>query len=782
MNHRHPNRSVFFFVWAILLLGVASMASGQSGLGIPFPAQGYRVSESVAAIEKGDFNGDGLVDFACTSSHADEVVVVFNQGNAVMSEPVRYPMAGGPVYIKAGDFDDDGDLDLLVTVSQSEEMVVLLNDGQGAMIEWFRTDIGPAVIDVEIGDLDGDADLDVVFLQRYTRLLVVHFNRGDGVFDQSLESDGGNAPRSISLGDVDDDGDLDLALALWGAAAKVMFNDGSGGFGETVSFATSHSVYPVKLADLNNDGLCDLLIGESGSSMRILMSDGKGGFESRSQPQPLYVAGEFTAIHVEDWDHDGDMDLGLIGSGYGLEIYLNSGQGTFSRGTKSPVGFQPRNAVVSDLNCDGELDLAVGFPNGLVSTIFGNQDGTIVSEKRYIAYEERGLLTFGDIDGDGDKDAVINRFPRLDVTIQFNDGEGNFGEPVLKRSDCFTKRIVLADIDGDGDLDGVSACRNINSDRFLVIPNGEHGLFSGTQVEYRVWGEPTMLRVGDMNGDFAPDVIMTLNTSEVVVALNNGIGEFSTMNFLQTDHTEDGLACGDIDGDSDLDVIVAGSRSKEFSVLLNDGHGVLHKASAFGGSYEIRQIELVDLDGDSDLDLVAEEGNEGALLIYHNDGEGNFTFAESLWIPGEWSRFSVGDVNRDGYPDIGFSTGGSEDEVGLYLQGEDGTFGDALWFAAGGSPMELSLDDLNGDGYLDMAVTVSDRNSRKTEYIGVYLNQLAGVCAADINGDHDLDSMDLFAFIDAFQAQSPIGDFTQDCRFNFYDVSAYIIAYLAGCP
>lgn len=55
-------------------------------------------------------------------------------------------------------------------------------------------------------------------------------------------------------------------------------------------------------------------------------------------------------------------------------------------------------------------------------------------------------------------------------------------------------------------------------------------------------------------------------------------------------------------------------------------------------------------------------------------------------------------------------------------------------------------------------------------------------CAADLNGDGNLDFFDVSAFLSAFTNQDPSADFTNDGNFNFFDVSAFLGAFSAGCP
>lgn len=63
-----------------------------------------------------------------------------------------------------------------------------------------------------------------------------------------------------------------------------------------------------------------------------------------------------------------------------------------------------------------------------------------------------------------------------------------------------------------------------------------------------------------------------------------------------------------------------------------------------------------------------------------------------------------------------------------------------------------------------------------------YVFDIGASCAADLTGDGVLNFFDVSAFLVAFNAQDPVADFTGDGLFNFFDVSAFLVAYSAGCP
>ena len=55
-------------------------------------------------------------------------------------------------------------------------------------------------------------------------------------------------------------------------------------------------------------------------------------------------------------------------------------------------------------------------------------------------------------------------------------------------------------------------------------------------------------------------------------------------------------------------------------------------------------------------------------------------------------------------------------------------------------------------------------------------------CLGDLTGDGILNFFDVSAFLVAFSANDPIADFTGDGVWNFFDVSEFLIAFAAGCP
>jgi hypothetical protein len=163
-------------------------------------------------------------------------------------------------------------------------------------------------------------------------------------------------------------------------------------------------------------------------------------------------------------------------------------------------------------------------------------------------------------------------------------------------------------------------------------------------------------------------------------------------------------------------------------------------------------VATADLNGDGVADLVVGGADSNALAVFLGRGDG--TFGPELLLPGAASSIVVGDFNGDGIPDIATAAGGlNSTVVQIFLGNGDGTFTSAPGVVLGtgifGST-SLATADLNGDGYLDLVVTV---NYLTQVYVllgngdGTFagptsfgsVNQPCCLAVADFNNDGKLD-------------------------------------------
>lgn len=141
----------------------------------------------------------------------------------------------------------------------------------------------------------------------------------------------------------------------------------------------------------------------------------------------------------------------------------------------------------------------------------------------------------------------------------------------------------------------------------------------------------------------------------------------------------------DVDGDADLDIIVANEYGRNL-LLFNDGQGVFtedpdrlfpekNSNDNFSGE-DSEDIAIADFDQDGDLDLlfVSEDTQYHELLI--NDGTGSFSFSDYDFPTSTANAVMVMDLNNDGYPDVIIGNSGQNQ---VYINNQDMTFSDETW-------------------------------------------------------------------------------------------------------
>lgn len=186
-----------------------------------------------------------------------------------------------------------------------------------------------------------------------------------------------------------------------------------------------------------------------------------------------------------------------------------------------------------------------------------------------------------------------------------------------------------------------------------------------------------------------------------------------TLLLERTSETSANVSIGDVDGDGDLDIVLAKGRHWPLvdRVLLGDGAGHFAPGYDLGPtadrSYSGR---LVDLDRDGDLDVVISNDAPDPKLVYLNDGKGRFRVGSTYGRP-EWEtrNASVVDVDGDGLPDIVAANRSSGQGANYVCLNRGGGHFDADCIAFSHEPATtVAAADFNGDGAVDLVVPHRD--------------------------------------------------------------------------
>jgi hypothetical protein len=182
------------------------------------------------------------------------------------------------------------------------------------------------------------------------------------------------------------------------------------------------------------------------------------------------------------------------------------------------------------------------------------------------------------------------------------------------------------------------------------------------------------VEVHDMNGDGFPDIVALLAQADerIVLFQNDGKGNFGTERVLARFPPVYGsmfFSMHDFNGDGKLDILYVNGDNFDYSRVLKPYHGVRifeNDGSAhfreryFFPVYGAARAEAVDFDGDGKLDIMVTSNfadfnrhPERGIVFLRSLGAYQFRpYAFGAAATNQWNLTAIGDLNRDGRPDV----------------------------------------------------------------------------------------------------------------------------------
>ncbi|HEX2101684.1 MAG TPA: VCBS repeat-containing protein [Candidatus Synoicihabitans sp.] len=228
--------------------------------------------------------------------------------------------------------------------------------------------------------------------------------------------------------------------------------------------------------------------------------------------------------------------------------------------------------------------------------------------------------------------------------------------------------VLAVDLDRDGLLD-VLVC-DARANQVSWIRQVRPGEFAETKLASDLPG-PVHAEGVDFDGDGDVDVLVASmgqvfpNNSRIGAVYwleNDGAMAFTPRVVLAETTRVSDVRAGDFDGDGRLDLAVAqfGYDQGEVAWLRQRSDGSFERRVLLNRSGAVNVV-VADLNGDQTLDLAAIVSQEWEEIhLFENDGRGSFRSRVIYGSTNEdfgSSGLTLGDLNRDGRPDLLFTNG-----------------------------------------------------------------------------------------------------------------------------
>jgi len=394
---------------------------------------------------------------------------------------------------------------------------------------------------------------------------------------------GSNPASNPVIGDIDGDGDMEVVIGSTFNQIHAWHHDGTSVDGWPQNYGASSYISSPALADFDSDGDLEIVMAV-GDSLYIWHHDGN---LVNGWPRVIVEFGSIrSSPSIADLDNDGELEILTAGTFIMGIFYYHCVWAFNFDGTPVPGwpvisihGCFDSSPSVGDIDGDGDVEVVIGG-GWLNRHIYAwHHDGTPVDGWPIDLFDlvSYASPSLADLDADGDLEIIIgarifgstNNLTRNRVYAWHHDGTLVDGWPQLTNGYVDTS-AGIGDIDGDGDLEIVV----FSDDQRIYAWHHDGTLVDGwpqktndVQFESKLWGPKGMTSVtlGDIDGDSDIEVLVNAKDNQIHAYHHNGtivsgwpikLGVFDDSAYSIRCYACSTPTIADVDRDEDIEVVV----------------------------------------------------------------------------------------------------------------------------------------------------------------------------------------------------------------------------------